>query len=63
MQPPLEVFNVVENVGASGLRKKTLVGRYIDSRISETNVEKPLAIRSIISTSHNLKKKQRLKGA
>jgi hypothetical protein len=44
MQPMPKVFDVVKNFGTSGLWKKTIVGRYKDSRIRETNVEKPLAI-------------------
>ena len=59
MQPPPEVFNIVENFGAIGLGKKTVVGRYKDSRISETEFEKPLAIQSSISTSHNLKRRNK----
>ena len=49
MQPMPKVFNILKNFGGSGLRKKTIIGRYKESRIRETNVEKPLAIHSIIS--------------
>lgn len=63
VQPPPEVFNVLEDLDTSGLRKETIVGRYKDNRISETNVEKPSGIQSIISTDYHPKKKQRITGA
>ena len=51
MQPMPKVFNILKDFSGSGLRKKTIIGRYKDSRIRETNVEKPLAIYSMISNS------------
>ncbi len=49
MQPMPKVFDVVKNFGSRGLQKKTIVGRYEDSRICETQVEKPLATHSLIN--------------
>lgn len=72
MQPTPKVSNVSQNFGGSGFRKKTIIGRYKNSRICETNVKKPLKIHSIISSynffsdggaSSDVKKRQVLKGA